>query len=97
MFLLPNIIVGGVVMSLCRCLAKHAWPQGTKSDYVGYVTPVGYPQTALICGLKECDKPAVIWLTQEEVKKYQEGGRIFGLKTALVKVKADDNGINLRK
>jgi hypothetical protein len=63
----------GGFMVLCRCLTNHSWPQGRKGDnYVGYVMPLGYPKTALICGL--CDAPGVIWLTVPEKKEYGTGG-----------------------
>jgi hypothetical protein len=80
-------------MALTRCLSHHAWPQGKKgNNYVGYVMPIGYPKTALICGL--CDNPGVIWLTVKEKKEYESGIRIFIGPNKFAKMMADDAGVH---
>jgi hypothetical protein len=78
-------------MALCRCLEEHSWPAGRRSNYVSYVLPLGYPDTALVCGL--CSRPGVIWLTQPEENAYQRGDRIFEGPNAFCKMKASDSGI----
>ncbi len=79
-------------MALCRC-AEHGRPIGMVNTYVGYAHPVGYPDTGVICGRKDCERPGRIWLTADERNGYQQGERYFRVKTCTVKVKADDSGI----
>jgi hypothetical protein len=82
-------------MALCRCLEKkHAWPEGRTAEYVAYVLPIGYPGTSSICGCRRCNKPAVIWLTEEEKNDYQKGKKIFHGPTYFVKVRADNGGLH---
>jgi hypothetical protein len=81
----------GDLMALCRCLESHAWPTGRISNYISYALPIGYPDTALICGL--CSNPGVIWLTQSEENAYQRGDRIFEGPNAFCKMKASDSGL----
>ena len=78
-------------MALCRCLQSHAWPKGRTTSYVGYVLPVGYPATSLICGL--CDNVGVIWLDNSESRQYAKGQRIFDGPNAFARMKADDGGV----
>jgi len=73
-------------MALVRC-EKHGYPKGRTTDYVRSVEPVGYPDTAVVCGLKGCDHPGLVWLTQEEDAAYAVGRRIFQLPTYAVKIK----------
>lgn len=80
-------------MALCRCLEKHKWPKGINKEYIAYVKPIGYPNTALICGRKGCENPAVIWLERNDIKNYHEGQRIFKGQTNVLKMKADDGEI----
>ncbi len=78
-------------MALCRCIESHRWPKGLKREYIAYVFPVGYPNTALICG--RCDNPGAIWLEKTEEDAYQKGERIFEGPNNFAKMKADDSGI----
>jgi hypothetical protein len=78
-------------MALCRCLEERHRPKGRTNQYIGYVQPIGYPNTALICG--RCDNPGVIWLDSTEEKAYHNGIRIFTGPTNFAKIKADDAGI----
>lgn len=79
-------------MALCRCLSSnHSWPKGRKTQYVAYVKPVGYPNTALICGL--CDLPGVIWLNPKEKESYEKGTRIFHGPNNFTRMRADDSGV----
>jgi hypothetical protein len=80
-------------MALCRCLELHSWPVGRTDHYVSYVSPVGYPSTALICGLNDCYNPGVIWLTKLEEAAYENGQRIFTGPNAFAKMKASENGV----
>jgi len=51
------------------------------------VKPVGYPDTAAICGRKGCEYPGLVWLTGEEQAEYQKGRRIFTVPNAAIKIK----------
>lgn len=59
-------------MALVRCLDRHSPPAGRRHRYVCSVQPVGYPNTALICGIPDCNNPGVIWHDQNEKEKYKK-------------------------
>lgn len=75
-------------MALVRC-ERHSPPdkKRTKKNYVKSVYLVGFPDTAVICGIKNCDKPGLVWLTDSELQEYNKGRRIFELDTHTIKVK----------
>jgi hypothetical protein len=81
-------------MALCRCLERHAWPQGRTEPYVAYVHPVGYPETSLVCGL--CDNPGVVWLIDSERIGYASQQRIFDGPNKFARMRAGNNGIHAR-
>lgn len=80
-------------MAIVRC-QDHP-PRNT--NYAIAVKPVGYPETALICGRTE-DHDAIGWvyLRQEEYRVYQNGKRVFSLwgpdsSSTAAKVRVSDN------
>ncbi len=76
---------------LPRCEA-HEPPNGTEYTYVAGIEPVGYPETAIRCGRKQCTKPALAFLTRDEYPDYLGGEQIFSLPnrtTMRVKVKPE--------
>ena len=73
-------------MALVRC-EGHGNPQGRTADYVIGLEPVGYPETAAVCGLKDCVSPGLVWLTEVEYNAYRNGEHIFQLATYAVKVR----------
>lgn len=78
-------------MALVRCEACGIQPAGTghyTRDYVRAVHPVGYPETALVCGRPDCYQPGIIWLESDESAAYDNGERVFQLQTNAVKVRA---------
>lgn len=79
-------------MTLARCVecTKKNPPKGTTHIYKNYVLPVGYPDTASICGTKNCENSAYIWLNQDEEKEFTNGQRIFSINTGTMKVKVTD-------
>ena len=79
-------------MALSRCLEQHASPQGRSHTYQAYVLPVGYPDTALVCG--NCDRPGAIWLTPPEADAYTRGERVFEGPNAFTKMRAGDGGLH---
>jgi hypothetical protein len=75
-------------MAICRCHNCGKPTQHVTEEYVESVHPVGYPNTAAICGNKWCNIPGMIWLTKIELEEYQnKGRRIFDLHTDAIKVK----------
>lgn len=68
-------------MALARC-TKCGMPKGKTREYVQMVEPIGYPETALICGISKCTNPAMVCLEDDEWKEYQKGERIFKPPTA---------------
>jgi len=81
-------------MALCRCLQHPPRPERTKKEYVAFLKPIGYPNTSSICGISNCENPAVIWIGDSEVKDYESGRRVFAGQTSVMKMKADDSGIH---
>lgn len=82
-------------MAYSRCLVHHSPPKTrTRPPCTKYAYPVGYPNSALICGIPYCTNQGVIWLDSEEQLKYQSGIRIFaGPNNNFTKMKASDKGL----
>ncbi len=75
-------------MALIRC-SQHGKPEGRTNKYVASVRPVGYPETAAVCGRKGCEEPGLVWLTTEEYVAYLKGARVFELPVAAMKVRVE--------
>lgn len=78
-------------MALSRCLESNSPPRG--NNYVGYVQPVGYPNSSTICASEKCRHEGVVWLKDHERKSYLNGERIFSYATNTAGVRVDDSGI----
>ena len=78
-------------MAIVRCEAHPVKLDQATNIYVNRATPIGYPDTAVICGIGSCTEPGLIWLTKEEMDSYNKRERYFRVKTYTVKVKASDN------
>lgn len=74
-------------MALVRC-QKHGKPKGRTKTYVASVNPIGYPETAAICGLTGCEEPGLIWLETVEYQAYQQGQHVFSVPNNAVKGRA---------
>jgi hypothetical protein len=77
-------------MAIARC-DKHT-PDGTrhsgiKHAYKTFALPLGYPETAAICGREDCEGPARLWLTELECADHQRGVRIFRIRTNAAKIR----------
>ena len=55
-------------------------------NYSHSVEPVGYPDTAAVCG--RCDQPGRILLNETEWKAYQSGQVVFRFNNNVMAVKA---------
>jgi hypothetical protein len=74
-------------MALARC-ENCGRPMGRTKIYTSVPRyPASYPESSVVCGKKDCSKPALIWLTEQEQKAYAGGERVFGFDTATVKVR----------
>ncbi len=75
------------MMAIMRC--RDHGPRGRTRQYVASVEPIGYPETALICGSANCDAPAFIMLEAEEKAAYDRGERVFqAFSGSMMKVRA---------
>ena len=81
-------------MAICRCALHHSPP--IPASYVAFVEPIGYPDTAAICGINACQQPGLVWLDAQEVQSYQSGQRVFYLHTRKIQVKVKDGVTFLR-
>ena len=74
-------------MAIMRCEVHQ--PKGRTKRYIAAVRPVGYPDTALICGSISCDAAALIWLEADEKTAYDRGQRVFNaFAGSMMKVRA---------
>jgi hypothetical protein len=74
-------------MAIVRC-AAHL-PKGRTRDYVLSVKPVGYPDTAMVCGSKTYQASGLVWLEAEERAAYNWGERIFQAFTATMRMRVE--------
>ena len=72
-------------LALARC-EKCGRPQGRRKDYTFSHVPVAHPDGGIVCGSADCENPGVIWLTDEEQRRYRAGERVFGFGTNTIKV-----------
>ena len=72
-------------MAIVRC-DTHT-PKGRTRLYVATVKPVGYPETAMVCGSKTCTALGLVWLETDEKSAYDKGERIFQAFTATMKMR----------
>ncbi len=65
-------------MALSRCFEKHSPPMGRNGNvYVDFAFPVGYPDTALVCGRPGCSHSGLVWMNKEELAAFNNGAAIF--------------------
>ena len=74
-------------MGIVRCQKCGRPTTNVTQPYVASMQPIGYPNTAAICGHKDCRDPGLVWLTNAENIQYQQGERIFRLPTYAIKVR----------
>lgn len=77
-------------MALARC-STHGCPKGRGGNIYRHepVKPVGYPETAAMCGRSGCEKPALIWLLENEYVRYEQGERVFDFSSKAVRVRVE--------
>jgi len=74
-------------MAMSRCQNCGKSTKNVKEVYKASVYPIGYPDTAVICGKEGCQFPGLVWLTAKDLSDYEKGKRIFKVHTNTVKVK----------
>jgi len=77
-------------MAIIRCDIHPVRQDLARQTYVQRIEPVGYPQSAAICGTPSCRKVGLVWLNEDEYHDYQRGERIFNVKTHTVKIEVSD-------
>jgi len=76
-------------MAIVRCEkcgrpTKHVKPPGySEMTHL----PIGWPETAAICGTVGCENSGFVWLKQDEERDYQKGQRVFSIHTQTAKVR----------
>jgi len=75
-------------MALVRC-DRHRTTRGTKHTYVASLRPVGFPNTAAICGTPGCEEPGLVLLAQQELDDYKAGQRVFPIFTHSAKIRVE--------
>lgn len=77
-------------MAIARC-EFCGCPKGANVKAPGYAPtpyrPVGYPETAIVCGKPLCDRSALVWLKRDEATRYGAGERVFSIHTQTAKVR----------
>ncbi len=66
---------------LVRCNTHHS------PYYIHHAKPIGYPNTAAICG--RCDQPGMLFLNETEWEAYQNGKTIFSFNSNVMQVQAE--------
>jgi len=82
-------------MAIVRCEEHPVDLARATNRYVKRVKPLGYPDTAAICGIANCTNPGLVWLTEDELNEFKRGKRYFRVKTYTVKVKVADELLSL--
>ena len=70
-----SCILTAVAIARCEQCGR---PIGRTYEYVAARRPIGQ-SSAVICGVRDCENPALIWLTAAEQQEYENGERIFPL------------------
>jgi hypothetical protein len=73
-------------MAIVRCKSCGK-PSGITRNYVRSVKPVGYPETAAVCGNSSCTEPGLVWLDESDSKAYEAGERVVRVPNNAVKIR----------
>ena len=77
-------------MAIVRCEIHPVQQDKCKYEYMAVVNPIGYPNTAAVCGIKDCLNPGYVWLNKDDYSAYENGQRHFFMNTNTIKVKVGD-------
>lgn len=73
-------------MTRARCHSCGP-PKGRVRNYVRSEKPLGYPNSAVICYMRNCENPALVWLDAVAAEAYDRGQRLFVLMGSAVKIR----------
>lgn len=73
-------------MIRARC-NSHGRPKGRVRNYVRSEKPLGYPNDALVCYMRDCENLAVIWLDAAAASEYDKGERLFLLMGSAARIR----------
>jgi len=81
-----------LLMVLVRCEEHRPDLDDDDEPWIGAVEPVGYPETAVLCGYRTHTdpEPGLVFLSAEEYKAYQLGKRIFSPVGTATQIKVVD-------
>ncbi|MFC2017153.1 hypothetical protein ACFLUD_01915 [Chloroflexota bacterium] len=82
-------------MAIVRCKEHPVQANQAKDVYVRRAKPMGFPNTAAICGRRHCNNPCYVWLTLEEHDQFIRGKRNYALDTALVSLRVTNDILEL--
>jgi hypothetical protein len=77
-------------MALVRCEDHFPEDGGRGNDYVAAVEPVGYPETAAVCGRSGDNTPGYLLLDEAEYEQFKHGQRSFEPHTNAVHIRVKD-------
>jgi hypothetical protein len=80
-------------MAIVRCEKHPVHQKLCKHKYAAIIPPVGYPQTAAICGSKNCLNPGKVWLRDDELELFEQGQCYFNVNTQSVKIQVSETGL----
>jgi hypothetical protein len=77
-------------MPLVRC--KEHPPENDRAarPYTAFALPIGHPDTAAICGRRDCQNPGYVWLTRSEQAQHKKGLRVFAARGGTTKIKVSN-------
>ncbi len=76
-------------MSLARCKDHPPMNSRAAAPYTAFALPIGYPETAAVCGRGRCSRAACLWLTDAEQRTHAGGERIFSVDSHAIKVRVE--------
>lgn len=71
------------------CCERHGAPRGTIHRYVTSVRSIGYPNPAILCCRRDCHRPGLVWLNEEDQVNYNAGEREIVIWGQSVKIRVN--------
>jgi len=78
-------------LALPRCKQHLPNNRTIEARYTAFVLPHGHPNKHVICSESGCNNPAVLWLTEAEQAKFEDGERVFRI-TESTQILAEKDG-----
>lgn len=71
------------------CCEECGAPVGRRHRYATSVRPIGYPDRAIVCYRRDCHKPGLVWLNEEDRASYNAGEREIVIWGQSVKIRVE--------